>query len=302
MGELPKMADKPNVRLWGTYRYVYCGYVTGRRINAVSFHAEAWFWRMHAKADDFGNIAGDPETLKAVCAPMRKEATLAKIVKWNEELAKPYDATTPGLVMPYVVDGRPYLHLIDFAERQPSARNGKPVHRVPPPDGSGSIQCNPVHSSAPTHTPIPTLTPIPIPIPIPNHPDLPTSPIDISSPDLPRAGTKPGGSDARWGDVEWSGREEQIPDLLSELGVWAEVIRDIMLWQIPLTVEDLRSTVTIMRREIASGTRKPIKSPGAVLAKRLYQDRGIEMPSVAKCPEDGRGLMEITRRRRGGAA
>lgn len=124
-------------------------------------------------------------------------------------------------------------------------------------------------------------------------PDHPTSPEDISS--LALTLQKPGGAETRWGDVEWSG-EPDIPDLLGQLGVWFQVVQDIMAWDLPITVEEIRAGVLSVQRSIEHG--EQIADPKAVFAARLYIARGLEMPTIRKCPPEARGLLEIKRRRR----
>lgn len=141
----------------GLYRRIYAGFLLGRRINSVSIGAEAWFWRLHAISDDFGNLHGDPVLLQSLAAPRRKlDAT--DIVAWTAELA---DAK---LIYRYEISGESYLHIDGFEARQPAGRNGKRIQKCPPQNvkmgNIGGIQNNPGESGNSQHT-------IPIPIPIP---------------------------------------------------------------------------------------------------------------------------------------
>ena len=56
----------------GVYRRLYSGFIKGQRINKLSLQAEAWFWRVFAVADDFGNCEAEPELLRASTAGRRK--------------------------------------------------------------------------------------------------------------------------------------------------------------------------------------------------------------------------------------
>lgn len=125
----------------GVYRRIYSGYVRGRRINSVSMNAEAWFWRINAIADDFGNFRSDPRLMVAEAAPLRKIGP-AQAKRWMKELI---DA---DLIRTYDVDGEHYGHIVGFAELQPAGRNGKRVQRQPrePESVSGCVRVNPEKS------------------------------------------------------------------------------------------------------------------------------------------------------------
>jgi hypothetical protein len=153
----------------GLYRRIYAGFITGRRINAVSWPAEAWFWRLHAIADDFGNFPKSSAVLKGFAAPL-KEVTAEQIRVMTEELE------SMKLLVPYESSGEFFLHIDGFERRQPAGKNGKRIQRYPRmedvnigslrgiqenPGESSAIQVNPVQSGKS----YPTIT-IPITIPI----------------------------------------------------------------------------------------------------------------------------------------
>lgn len=150
----------------GIYRRIYAGYLTGRRINAVSLEAEAWFWRLHALADDFGNLQADPTMLVKLAAP-RRDMTVAKCIELCNELKR-------ELIAEYAVAGERYFHVLGFEDRQPAGKNGRRIRKVPAPVNpgeSGGIQNNPGESGSNGANPVPPIpipTPIPIPMPTPN--------------------------------------------------------------------------------------------------------------------------------------
>lgn len=109
----------------GLWRKIYAGYLTGRRINSLTLEAEAWFWRIHSIADDFGNLQGDPLILRSLASP-RRDMTNEAVVSLTAQLV------AVKLVTRYEVDGEPYLHIDGFEQRQAPA-NGRPKHRYPPP-------------------------------------------------------------------------------------------------------------------------------------------------------------------------
>lgn len=164
----------------GIYRRVYAGFLTGRRINAVSLEAEAWFWRLHALADDFGNLQADPMMLVKLAAP-RRDISVAKCIELCNELKR-------ELIVEYAVAGERYFHVLGFESRQPAGKNGRRIRKVPAPVNpgeSGGIQTNPGESGSNGANPVPPI-PIPIPIPIPK-PSRDNAPATPGAPTLPKA-------------------------------------------------------------------------------------------------------------------
>src|ERR1051326_2126761 len=138
----------------GVYRRLYSGFIRGQRINRLSLPAEAWFWRLVATADDFGNGYADPELCHQATVGRRKKVTPTQIEKWLTEMQ------TVGLLEFYEVKGERYFHLLGFEEWQPAARNGKRYMRFPGPSSdrdnsektfgaSGGIQSSPGESKHP---------------------------------------------------------------------------------------------------------------------------------------------------------
>lgn len=108
----------------GVYRRVYAGFILGRRINAISIGAEAWFWRMHAVADDFGNLSADPVDVRALTQG-RRDVTLDQIAGWIAE------CVAVGLMQQYEAKGQQFLHIDGFELMQLPPRNGKRLQKVP---------------------------------------------------------------------------------------------------------------------------------------------------------------------------
>lgn len=125
----------------GVYRRIYSGFITGQRINKLSLNAEAWFWRVMATADDFGNAPADPDLCRAATAG-RRSVTSKQIAGWLKEMK------TVGLITLYRAKGEWFLHIVGFEESQPAGKNGKRIMRYAVPDESGCIQVNPDESSA----------------------------------------------------------------------------------------------------------------------------------------------------------
>jgi hypothetical protein len=168
------MAGEPVVDMrWGVYRKVYSGFIWGDRLNSVSMEAEAWFWRLHAVADDLGNLAANMNRL-VVEAGGKRQITPEQAEKWTAELA------SVRLIVRYSVGSDNYVHIIGFEDRQPANKNGRRIqrHPLPPKDQTGTEMVtlgNPTEpdlncreSKSPTPTPTPNPIPNPNPTPTPN--------------------------------------------------------------------------------------------------------------------------------------
>lgn len=116
----------------GVYRKIYGGFLRGKRINKVSFEAQLLFFRLHAIADDFGNM--DAECLAVDAFPRGRRVDDDEAEAWAGELVE------AELVRAYEVDGNAYLHIYDFVELQPAGKNGTRIKRVPEPP-----ECIPVN-------------------------------------------------------------------------------------------------------------------------------------------------------------
>jgi hypothetical protein len=108
----------------GLYRRQYAKFIKGKRINALSLEAEAWFWRVHAAADDFGNADGEPGLVHAATAG-RRRVTVEQVTGWLNEMK------TEGLIRFYESTGDTYLHVVGFIRKQPAGKNGKRVRHYP---------------------------------------------------------------------------------------------------------------------------------------------------------------------------
>lgn len=133
----------------GLYRRIYAGYLKSRKINKLSLQAEAWFWRLHSIADDYGNLHGDP-VLIWKDASGRRDITVKQAEALTQEIL---DA---GLAYAYYSDDDVFIHIVGFESKQPAGRNGKriqkhPMHPDSPPSlpgESGGIQNNPRESQS----------------------------------------------------------------------------------------------------------------------------------------------------------
>lgn len=117
----------------GVYRRIYAGFIKGQRINRLPLESEAWFWRVLAAVDDFGNMEADPELFRDATAGRRK-VTVQEAVQHLVQMAG------HKLVEFYEVKGDLYLHIVGFEDMQPAGKNGRRIRRCPIPDESQKIQ------------------------------------------------------------------------------------------------------------------------------------------------------------------
>lgn len=120
----------------GVYRRLYSGFIRGRRINKLSLNAEAWFWRVIATVDDFGNGDADPDLCRDSTAGRRK-VSAKQVAEWLEEMR------SVELITFYKAKGELYLHVTGFETTQPAGKNGRRIRRYPGPDESEGIQVIP---------------------------------------------------------------------------------------------------------------------------------------------------------------
>jgi hypothetical protein len=127
------MSDEVTDLTRGVYRRLYSGFTKGQRINKLSLNAEAWFWRILATVDDFGNGDADPDLCRDATAGKRK-VTAKQVSDWVEEMR------SVELIRFYKAKGELYLHVTGFEVTQPAGKNGRRIRRYPCPDESEVIQ------------------------------------------------------------------------------------------------------------------------------------------------------------------
>lgn len=97
-------------------------YTRSEKVDLISSDAECLFIRLMTQADDYGTFHANPKIVKASCFPL-KVFTDERINKLIGEL------TNSGLVIRFEVEGKPYLHIVDFGQRLRAMRNKFP--RIP---------------------------------------------------------------------------------------------------------------------------------------------------------------------------
>ena len=104
-------------------RIIRDGILTSERINALSPHAELFYRRLMSVADDHGRFSGNLTLIRSSCYPLKVDSAKEDSIK--KHLAECVDA---GLIVPYTVDSKPFILLLDFGQRI----NGKSKYPEPP--------------------------------------------------------------------------------------------------------------------------------------------------------------------------
>ena len=104
-------------------RIIRDGILTSERVNALSPLAELFYRRLMSVADDHGRYSGNLTLIRSSCYPLKIDSVKEDSIK--KHLAECVDV---GLVVPYTVDGKPYIWLVDFGQRI----NGKSKFPGPP--------------------------------------------------------------------------------------------------------------------------------------------------------------------------
>lgn len=118
-------------------RIIREGILTSERVNALSPLAELFYRRLMSVADDHGRYSGNLTLIRSSCYPLKIDSVKEDSIK--KHLAECVDV---GLIVPYTVDGKPYIWLVDFGQRI----NGKSKFPDPPtgvPGESRGIPGNP---------------------------------------------------------------------------------------------------------------------------------------------------------------
>jgi hypothetical protein len=246
----------------GIYRRIYSGFISHPKINALSWMAEAWFWRLVVLADDYGNHSANWRLLAAIASPVRDISTAEAKALTEECIAQ-------SLVTLYDHEGQPYLNISGFTKRQPANKNGRRIQRFPMngpvptgesggilvnPGESKGIRVNPGESGGIRGNPVP---PIPTPLPIPNPTPTPTStPSDPTPTD--GIGPRPMTMDER----------QQVRQGLIRIGVDSGAAQQVALHPL-LTLAMVTSNMKAVKKS------KGVKSQAAVLLTRLRRELEI---------------------------
>lgn len=106
------MKQDENLLKYGRYRKLYESFIFGKRINALSWEAEAFYWRCYVKADDYGNLPADPYILTPLVGGQRKP-TDEQVAGWVQEMDR------KGLIRLYLINsGDWHMHILSFSDMQ----------------------------------------------------------------------------------------------------------------------------------------------------------------------------------------
>ena len=123
-------------------RVIRADFNDSQSMAAVSEFAELTFVKLLLAADDFGRMDARLPFLQARLFPMRAKATQKRVQAAIEELAQ------DGCVQLYIVDGRPFLRLVNWEKHRSNSKRAA-GSKYPEPDdprdspGSPRIPVNP---------------------------------------------------------------------------------------------------------------------------------------------------------------
>lgn len=104
--------DNNGELLMGRHRKLYESFIFGKRINRLSWAAEAFYWRCYSIADDYGNFPVDPFILIAKAGGLRR-MTAEETSGYIKEIE------SKGLIQLYLVgEDDWYGHLLSFIKTQ----------------------------------------------------------------------------------------------------------------------------------------------------------------------------------------
>lgn len=99
-------------------RYLKPGIRDSELIDGLSPMAEVLFYRLLVTVDDFGRFDARPAMIKSQCFPIKEKTTPKHCEDALKELCE------SGLVMVYVVDGKPYVQILKW-DNVPRSKESK---------------------------------------------------------------------------------------------------------------------------------------------------------------------------------
>lgn len=105
--------ESNGLETYGRYRRQYESFIFGKRICALSWGAEAFYWRCHAIADDYGNFPVDPFILIPKAGGLRR-------MEPEEAVGYIREMESNRLIMLYFANEDDcYGHFLSFTKLQP---------------------------------------------------------------------------------------------------------------------------------------------------------------------------------------
>lgn len=122
--------DQEHTRYYSTRpRRVPPEFCIDERLEECSPLAALALYRIISQADDQGRLSGSPKSIKAVCFPMRSEATVKKVSEAIGELVE------AGFILRYQVEGRTLVQVLRWLDLQGKAGRRAYPSRYPTPPG-----------------------------------------------------------------------------------------------------------------------------------------------------------------------
>ena len=93
-------------------RIVKATLLTCEKVDSLSWAGEVFYRRLFSIADDFGRYDGRVSILRAAMFPLKlSNVSEPDVAKWLDE------CSTAALVRCYVVDGKPFIEIVEFGQR-----------------------------------------------------------------------------------------------------------------------------------------------------------------------------------------
>ncbi len=109
----------------GRYRRTYESFIDSRELAQVSLSAVAVYKMLEVKADDFGNLPGDPAVIRNLISGRRSDLGTEQIEQLVGNLCH------ARVLVRYEAEGDKWLHIAGWLALQPKNKNGRRVRRFP---------------------------------------------------------------------------------------------------------------------------------------------------------------------------
>jgi hypothetical protein len=110
-------------------RIVREGIITSEPVNSLNWAEEVFYRRLHSVVDDYGRYHANLSLLRAALYPLLlNKVSDSDVAKWLQATEK------AGLVRVYEVDGKRYLEVLKFGQRQRADKS-----RFPEPTNDGQM-------------------------------------------------------------------------------------------------------------------------------------------------------------------
>jgi hypothetical protein len=105
------------------------GIITSEPVNSLNWAEEVFYRRLHSVVDDYGRFHANLSLLRAACYPLLlNKVSDSDVAKWLQATEK------TGLVRVYEVEGKRFLEVLKFGQRQRADKS-----RFPAPTNDGHV-------------------------------------------------------------------------------------------------------------------------------------------------------------------